>query len=39
MLGTIASALWAVLSADDFAVPRWVFHELVGLLGSVGSAA
>ncbi len=38
MLGTVASALWTVLSADNFAIPRWTFHEIVGLLGSIGSA-
>lgn len=38
MLGTLASAGWTVISADNFAIPRWVFHEIIGLLGSVGSA-
>lgn len=38
MLGTVLSALWTVLSAGDFAIPRWVFHELGTLLASTGSA-
>lgn len=38
MLGVLASAAWSVISADNFAIPRWVFHELTTLLGSVGSA-
>lgn len=38
MLGTVASALWTVLSADNFEIPRWVFHETMTLFGSIGSA-
>lgn len=39
MLGVLATAVWTALSADNFAIPRWVFHGLATLLGSVGSAA
>lgn len=39
MLGVIASALWTIVSADNFAIPRGAWHLLSGLLGSVGSAA
>lgn len=38
MLGVVLSAAWTVISADDFAIPRWVFHELGTLLASTGSA-
>lgn len=38
MLGVVASALWSIISADDFAIPRWTFHELGQLLASTGSA-
>lgn len=38
MLGVVLSAAWTVLSADDFAIPRWVFHQLGDLLASTGSA-
>lgn len=38
MLGTVASALWDVISADNFAIPRWIFHAITGALGSIGSA-
>lgn len=38
MLGTVLSAAWSILSADNFAVPRWAFHELGALLAATGSA-
>ncbi len=38
MLGTVLAALWTIVSADDFAIPRWAFHELGQLLASTGSA-
>jgi hypothetical protein len=38
MLGTVVSALWTILSADNFAVPLWIFHEITSVLGSIGSA-
>lgn len=38
MLGVIANAAWTVISADNFEVPRWIFHEAMSLLGSMGSA-
>lgn len=38
MLGTVLAAVWTIVSADDFAIPRWVFHELGTLLASTGSA-
>jgi hypothetical protein len=28
MLGVVLSAVWSILSADDFAIPRWAFHAL-----------
>jgi len=38
MLGVVASALWSIISADNFAIPRWTFHELSQLLSATGSA-
>lgn len=38
MLGVVLSAAWDVLSAHDFAIPRWVFHQLADLFASTGSA-
>lgn len=38
MLGVVLSALWTVLSAGDFAIPRWAFGEMRDLLGATGSA-
>jgi hypothetical protein len=37
-VGTILTAVWTLLSADNFAIPRWVFHEGMTLFGSIGSA-
>jgi hypothetical protein len=37
-MGAILTAVWSLLSADDFAIPRWAFHELSGLLAATGSA-
>lgn len=38
MLGTVASAAWQILSANNFAIPIWLFHEAMTLFGSIGSA-
>ncbi len=38
MLGTVLAAVWTVISADNFAIPRWAFHELGTLLAATGSA-
>ena len=38
MLGVIASALWTIVSADNFAIPREAWHLLMTGLGSIGSA-
>lgn len=38
MLGTALAAVWTVISADNFAIPRWAFHELGTLLAATGSA-
>ncbi|AHH20829.1 hypothetical protein NONO_c60530 [Nocardia nova SH22a] len=38
MLGTVLSALWTIISAGDFAIPRWAFHELGELAAYTGSA-
>lgn len=38
MLGVVASAAWSIFSADNFAIPLWVFHEAMTLFGSIGSA-
>ena len=38
MLGVLAGAAWDILKYNDFEAPRWVFHEIINLLGSVGSA-
>jgi hypothetical protein len=38
MLATVLAAVWTIISADDFAIPRYVFHELGQLLASTGSA-
>lgn len=38
MLGTVLSAGWSIISADDFAIPRWAFHELGQLAAYTGSA-
>lgn len=38
MLGTIFTALWTIASADNFAIPRWIAHEIVTLLSATGSA-
>ncbi len=38
MLGVALSALWDIISYNDFALPRWALSELRDLLGSTGSA-
>lgn len=38
MLGVLASAAWSVISADNFEIPKWIFHEAMTLFGSIGSA-
>ena len=38
MLGVIAGAAWDILKYNDFEGPRWAFREIIGLLGSIGSA-
>lgn len=38
MLGTIFGALWTIASADNFAIPRWIAHGVLTLLGATGSA-
>jgi hypothetical protein len=38
MLGILLSAAWSVISADDFAIPRWVIQEAMTLLAGMGSA-
>lgn len=38
MLGVALSAIWDIISYNDFQLPRWAFHELGQLLASTGSA-
>lgn len=38
MLGVALSAIWDIISYNDFQIPRWAFGELRDLLGSTGSA-
>ena len=38
MLGVLAGAAWDILKYNDFERLRWAFHEIITLLGSVGSA-
>lgn len=37
MLEVIATALWSIVSADDFALPRGAWHLLTGALAGSGS--
>lgn len=37
-MGAILTAVWTLLSADNFAIPRWAFHEMGTLLAATGSA-
>lgn len=38
MLGIVASAVWTIISADDFAIPRAAWHLLLDGLAATGSA-
>lgn len=38
MLGVIASAVWTILSADNFAIPRAAWHLAMDAFSSIGSA-
>lgn len=38
MLGLIASALWEIISAGDFAIPRGAWHLAGDALAAAGSA-
>lgn len=36
-MGLIISALWGVFSADDYFIPKWLWHEAISLASSASA--